>query len=999
MVIICFLLSTFLFSAPVRGSMVRNYTVDLQYQATLSHPLEYFGYVGTGWEDEETLKEMLSDNANLVVTDFGWLSSFLMPDENDHRKAKINTEHYRFAGFAEFLHRCSQLGFKNLVGIITCTNFHEYPEWFRKLYPDIYALDVHGNPEPLLYEIELPQEKKQFWTNVEHPVLNDLRCEFVKEVIEKFKGHEDILVWGVDGETLYPPVLAERGFDQSKWALQHFRAYLKLKYRDIHKLNEAWGTRYGDFKEVLPPREIALNKANLDWHTFRVRAIGEYLRYLYTAYKHSDPWRFSLTWLHDMGLRDDELKRAGCAPFEYVLIGDGLIANPIVRPPKETYNTKYFEIMTSFGKPVFSSQLAYFPRPWPGYMIRRQIYECLGLGVWSVGLVTWTWPEHYLINWGIRGTEGQKEVRRVFGELKELAPYLKFMWPLLPITRIYISQPVWIMDGWKDSWDTLHLDFLQRQIPKRYIVDWQIQQGELERLGVKILISLDNEIIGKKTLDKLEDFVRQGGNLVIIGEFNLYDEELQKGREAGFLKRLGKAQKFGGVTYRRATYGKGEVIRIEGSYSIEVGEFLEYIFANEKSFKPVRIIKTEPSSVEIPLIYDTTREQQDLAEDFSGHSSLGQLIIAPSEFIYSLSISTPTYWKKVERYGLKMEVFLKGPEGEKIGERYVPAEEIKDNGWIEIVINKRVPKGSPIYLRISPSEPLPPATIGWWSLGIGEKQKGGAYVDDVEVEGVVRRVIVKYRAPENPSKVVESFLLSDGVNMGVVLVNTSDQSFAVSLKIGEELVPLKENIYLAKEPLKNGIMGEGKAKDIEAFVSLAPYGTAVIIFEAKVEEEDVRALMRETRKDLERVKRMGGDVGLGRAFWERAEDDFGKGNYSKALASLLKARNLLFIAKPERISVEGKGRKEIEIKILNSKGLPACGASLLPVVSPLYETLLSWREVSQGVYRLIVDRKDLPSVYDYHKGEYVPYMGDFVLRVRARKDDSEGYSEIVIPQE
>lgn len=979
-----------IFSTLLDGNNRLTYTLDLPYQAKLSHPLQYFGYVGTGWEDEETLKEMLSDNANLLVTDFGWLGGFLLPDEKDPRKARINTEHYRFECFEEFLNRCSKMGLKNLVGIITCTNFHEYPDWFRKLYPDIYSLDREGKPEPLLYEIELPEEKKQFWTNIEHPLLNDLRREFAQKVIEKFKGHKNILVWGIDGETLYPPVSAERGFDQSEWALKHFRSYLKLKHKHIKRLNEAWGTNYKNFEEIVPPMDISINKANLDWHTFRVKAIGEYLRYLYNAYKQSDPGRFSFTWLHDMSLRNDELKRAGCAPFDYALIGDGLIANPIVRPPREDYNTKYFEVMTSFGKPVFSSQLAYFPRPWPGYMIRRQIYECLGLGVWSVGLVAWTWPEHYLINWGIRGTEGQNETRKVFGELKQLSPHLELMWPVNPAIRVYVSETVWIMDGWKDSWDVLHRDFLKRQIPKRYIFDSQIKRGELENSGVKILVSLDNEIVDKETLRRLEDFVQKGGRLLIIGVFNTYDEELNKGNEPSFFKNLKKLEKWGTIVYRRSKYGKGEVIRVEGNYSSAVVDFLLWFFGNTPGVQPVRINAAEPPLIEVGRILDTTNEKQDLAGDFAGHISLGQRITAPSEFIHSLSISTPTYWKKVEKFGLKTEVFLGGPDGEKIGERYFPPEEIKDNGWIEIILDKKVPKGSDVYLRITPSEPLPPATIGWWGLKIDENEDGGAYADDVPIKGVKRRVVVKYRTREEPNSFVESFLLSDGVNMGVVLVNTSDSQYCVSLKIDDQLLPLKDKEYIVSEPLTNRIITEGKLSDLLASVSLPPYGTAVIIFEAKLTTEDVKRQLIDMNKRLEKLRRIGCDIELGKIFYEKAEEYFGKSNYSKALASLLKAKNMLYVAKGRET------KEETEVKILDSSGCLVAGASLSPLISPLFDIPLPWKEASTGIYQIKTERINFPLVYNYEKAGYEQYKGSLRLRLKVRKEGSEGNFEMVL---
>jgi hypothetical protein len=956
-------------------------TLDIQYQALLKRPLEYFGYVGTGWEDEQTLQEMLTDNANLLVVDFGWLGGFLLPDADSPLKAKIDTDNPRFKAFEEFLQRCSKLGLRNLVGIITCTNFHEYPEWFRKLYPEIYALDAEGNPEPLLYEINIPPERKQFWTNVEHPILNDLRKKFAESVIKSFRSNSNIIVWGVDGETLYPPVPAERGFDQSKFALRHFREYLKLKYGKIDKLNRAWGTKYKDFEEVLPPRKILLDRANLDWHSFRIIAIGEYLRYLYETYKKSDGERFAFNWLHDMGLRDDELKISGCAPFIYAMIGDGLIANPIVRPPREDYNTKYFEMMTSFRKPVFSSQLAYFPRPWPGYMIRRQIYECLGLGVWGVGLVSWTWPEGYLINWGIKGTEGQREARKVFGELRKLAPYLDLMWPVAPATRIFISQSVWLMDGWKGSWDALHRDFLERQIPKRYIMDWQILKGELKRPENKILISLDNEIINSEVLKRIEEFVKAGGIFVIVGKFNQFDEKLEKARVPSFLKGYSKKGKFKNLNYYSFHYGAGEVIRVDGGYSPAVADLLESLFGNERGFQPVKIIKGFPAYIERERSLDTTGEKQDLAEDFSGHSSLGQLIIAPSDFVQSLSISTPTYWKKVEGYGLKMEVFLSGPKGEKIGERIVPPEEIKDNGWIEIVLNKRLPKGTKLYLRISPLQPLPPATIGWWSLKIDAKVEAGAFVDDKAVKGVLRRVVVKYKDEEEARRGVESFLLSDGVNMGVVLVNVIDEQFDILLRIDENLIPDRKGVYLIKEPIIEREIGRARGGRMDVRVSLSPYGTAFVYFERLTRKEEVEKLLKD-------VKGTGGAIGI--AFRERASEFAKDGRFSKALASALRLKNLLFVSE----KVERGGG--IEIKITNSDNKPITNANLSIDVSPLFGATTHWKEIAPGVYKIEIDRRRLPFVYDYQKGEYEPYRGELRLRIKFWKDMMQGYEEISI---
>ncbi|MGB9876463.1 MAG: beta-galactosidase [bacterium] len=963
--------------ASVEFASIRN-TLDIRYQALLTRPLEYFGYVGSGGEDEETLKKIVQDNANLLVVDFGWLGGFIVPSESDPRKAQIDFRNPRFQAFGAFLRRCSHLGLKNLVGIITCTNFHEYPEWFRKLYPDIYALDSAGNPEPLYYESGVPLEKRQFWTNVEHPVLNDLRKEFAEAVIRVFKGNKNIIAWGIDGETLYPPVPIERGFDQSKFALIHFRAYLKSKYKRIEELNNAWGTRYKDFGEVLPPKNFALNKANLDWHMFRVSAIGEYLCYLYDGYKRAEKKKFAFTWLHDMGLRDDELKSSGCAPFLYAQIGDGLIANPIVRPPKVEYNTKYFGIMTSFGKPVFSSQLSYFPRPWPGHMIRRQIYECLGLGLWGVGLVSWSWPEGYLINWGIKGTEGQSEAREVFLELRKLAPYLDMMWPVASSIGVFVSQPAWLMDGWKESWDNLHIDFLERQIPKRYICDWQILKGELERPELKVLISVDNDIVDKEVIKKIEKFVKRGGIFVIIGEFNKFDEDLNKPEEPNFWGKVEKRGRWGNLSHYLARYGAGQIIKIEGSYSTEVGGMLEKLLQNEVVLKPIMIVKGTPSLIKREKILDTTNGKQDLADDFSGNISLGQLITVPSDFIESLAISTPTYWKKVKDYGLRMEVFLNGPKGKKMGEREIPPEEITDNGWIEIVLNKELPKGTRLYLRVSPLKPLPPSTIGWWSLKIERDKEEGAFVNDEPVRGVLRRVMVKYKEREEIEKGIESFLLSDGVNVGIVLINTTGESFKFNFKIKRNFIPDKEGVYIIKEPLREKVIGIARGGNMEVPVSFSPYGTAFILLERETRKVEVERLLKE-------IKLKNDDIG--KAFYGMTKKFMRGKRYCKALAGALHLKNLLLIS--SEINQE-----YIRLRIMDTEGKPVKNANLSIEVFPLINTIVPYREVEPGFYEIEFKRGKLPLVYDYQKGKYLPYEGGLVLRVKAFKGMQEGYKEI-----
>jgi hypothetical protein len=498
-------------------------TLKARYKSRCFRPLEFWGC----WDGaRKRLKEdLLKCDVNGLFTNFSWLFQLLAPDDTRDIGAKVHLDSKLLEVIDGYLANAEKLGLKVFNGNITCNNFHVYPDWFTSIHPDIYMVDQNGNKVLLQHEHDIPQEKQRWWTSIEHPALNRLKREFTEIMARTFTSSEAICIWKIDGESLYPPNAKPGAVgDYAPLAKEHFSAWLKEKYRTIDALNAAWSGRYSEFNEIIPPDPFQFTYPALEWHTFRINAMTEYVQNQYMMYKSVDADRFAFSCVHDVGLRNDELLRMGLSQADYPYVGDGVDVDIIIRPGEEDYNIRYFEVMTSFGKPISSGEYSYYPRPWPAKALRRQIYELLGLGVWSVGLIQWEGSSDCLINWGIKDTEAEKETKKLFSELRTLSPDLDMMWPDEPAVRIFISNPTRIMRGWKKEWIDLHRVLLDMHIGKRYIFDRQILDGSVMP---QVIISLSNDIIDNTVCKRLEEYVRDGGILVIIGETGTFDQKLQ----------------------------------------------------------------------------------------------------------------------------------------------------------------------------------------------------------------------------------------------------------------------------------------------------------------------------------------------------------------------------------------------------------------------------------------------------------------------------------------
>jgi hypothetical protein len=153
-------------------------------------------------------------------------------------------------------------------------------------------------------------------------------------------------------------------------------------------------------------------------------------------------------------------------------------------------------------------------------MLRRMVYECLGMGVPHIGPITWD-VSLGDGEWFIKDTPAEAACREVFAEIREAAPFLEGMARVQPRLGLYISDATW-RDRWNPRWTAFFQDALRRHDHLSLVGDAMIGSDLASR--VPALVCVDNTMIARAALDGLANYLDAGGRLVVWGAFAACDE-------------------------------------------------------------------------------------------------------------------------------------------------------------------------------------------------------------------------------------------------------------------------------------------------------------------------------------------------------------------------------------------------------------------------------------------------------------------------------------------
>lgn len=136
------------------------------------------------------------------------------------------------------------------------------PPWLTHRHPEVLPVDRFGN--------RLAHGSRQSWCP-SSPVYREYALSLVEDLAKRYGHHPALALWHVSNE-----LGCHNALCYCEVSAAAFRRWLRHRYGDLDRLNDAWGTmfwsqRYGDWEEIVPPRASTAHlnpTAQLDFTRF-----------------------------------------------------------------------------------------------------------------------------------------------------------------------------------------------------------------------------------------------------------------------------------------------------------------------------------------------------------------------------------------------------------------------------------------------------------------------------------------------------------------------------------------------------------------------------------------------------------------------------------------------------------------------------------------------------------------------------------------------------------
>ncbi|HIT89849.1 MAG TPA: beta-galactosidase [Candidatus Merdenecus merdavium] len=198
-------------------------------------------YYPEHWEESlwaEDLRRMLEAGIEVIrIAEFAW------------NKFEPREGEYNFTFFDRFLEVVEETRMK----VIFCTPTATPPAWLTHKYPEVLNSTVEG---------QLYRHGARRHYNYNSLVYQEFTKKIVEQIASHYASHPSIIGWQIDNE-----INCELDEFYSKSDDQAFLLFLKKKYQTIEHLNQAWGTTfwnqtYNEWDEVHIPQVVVHNSNN-----------------------------------------------------------------------------------------------------------------------------------------------------------------------------------------------------------------------------------------------------------------------------------------------------------------------------------------------------------------------------------------------------------------------------------------------------------------------------------------------------------------------------------------------------------------------------------------------------------------------------------------------------------------------------------------------------------------------------------------------------------------
>lgn len=431
---------------------------------------------------------------------------------------------YTFEWFDRVMDLFAEAG----IGVFLDISLRPAPAWVHRLCPGCNIYGKSGTPQASL---------RRYMEDISDPGYQHYALRFAETFVERYRENPALFAFGLCNE------VGDGYISHSEYSRNRFAEWLRIKYKTIDALNEAWAARRWSrriscFEDAaLPENETAIGppEAWLDMRRFWSDAAGSFLVSLkgIAARKAPGVPHSSNHYAEKSTLGFDYLKY--CDSFtDFPGIGfycpydmsDAYLTNQIL----------YTQRLAETGKPMWCLEFQTGTKglmcgPWGA--VRRYAFLCLLNRAQMI--LGWTWrtmlggEEQYLygmLSHDGRPTQNYYEYCRIAADMKKLQEY---GFPYIPRPEIavafsydssWVSQysPFQFRMGYGDSMLEAARLFFNRNTDYN-VVDLRNMKG-----SYKLLIVPEHIVMDQESADTLRRFIENGGTAVMTGYSAAVDE-------------------------------------------------------------------------------------------------------------------------------------------------------------------------------------------------------------------------------------------------------------------------------------------------------------------------------------------------------------------------------------------------------------------------------------------------------------------------------------------
>lgn len=443
----------------------------------------------------------------------------------------------------DWLDRSLELASKRKLDVILCTPTAILPVWMVDEQPDV------------LFTGQRFGGRRH--ANHMHPLVIERSKRVVEKMVERYAEHPSVIGWQIDNELNMP-------FDQSEYTRRAYQRWLKSKYETIESLNDAWGcafwnTFYTSFDQIrlAPSRDPEYRNPHecLDASRFLSASLAEYSRMQAQILKPKIGKRFITTnfmpFHPDTNPSDFSDHLSLFSWDTYPITGWG-----------EEFKDERFRISDPSAVGVVHDQMRSFTNRWalmevqPGQVnwsgypvklmpgaVRLLLWQAIahrcefitvyrfrqprfGVELFHDGLVLWD---------GETPSQGGQEFMQTISDVKTLEQVGAMSSkdfstlerdPEIPEVGLFFNQDQhfnYLSQPQSKRWSLPKLVTNYHNAIERLALPVRVVQESSDFSDLKLLIVPGVSMMDDSLIEKLHDYVRAGGHLILTGRSGLMD--------------------------------------------------------------------------------------------------------------------------------------------------------------------------------------------------------------------------------------------------------------------------------------------------------------------------------------------------------------------------------------------------------------------------------------------------------------------------------------------